>query len=307
MQKRTRILAVSVLAIIVVAAIVAAYFQMMPITNQLPSGQPPQWQVKVEGDVEQEKTVTLKEMTQMPLTTVNTIIDGENATYKGVTLLDFCNKSSMFWDAGPIDVISANGERATLTTFQAWNSTFYPYYQINNRIMLVFVKNGQWLTDETGGPVRLIAPYFADAYQVENVAEVDIGLWTVSVSGAVSNPLTITGENVTDFQQTTVHAEFFPGGEPNRTSDWTGASMMTVLKAANMSNTADMVTFIAIDGYEQNFTITQIQDSQMLLGYIENGKAFPLNQGGPFRLFLPTEQYKWGQYWVKFVHMIIVS
>lgn len=306
MQKRTKILAISVLVIIVVAIFVV-YFQMKPSASQLPSGEAPQWQIKVSGEVKQEVTMTLKEMTQMPLTTVNTVIDGENATYKGVTLLDFCERSGMDWDAGTINIISANGDEAALTVFQAWNSTSFPRGQNNSRIMLAFVKNGQWLTNETGGPVRLIAPYFSDQYQVESVAEVNIGLWTVSVSGAVSNPLTITGENVTDFQQTTVHAEFVPGDEPNRTSDWTGASMMSVLNAAKMSNTAETVTVVAIDGYEQNFTIAQIQESQMQLGYMENGKALPLGQGGPFRLFLPTPQYKWGYYWVKFVKEIIVT
>jgi DMSO/TMAO reductase YedYZ molybdopterin-dependent catalytic subunit len=306
MQKRTKILAISVLAIIVVATFVA-YFQMKPSTNQLPTGNPQQWQIKVSGEVKQEVTTTLKEMTQMPLTTVNTVIDGENATYKGVTLLEFCERSGMDWDAGAINIISANGDEATVSVFQAWNSTSFPRGQNNSRIMLAFVKNGQWMSNGTGGPVRLIAPDFSDQYQLESVAEVNIGLWTMSVSGAVSNPLTITGENVTDFQQTTVHSEFVPGDEPNRTSDWTGASMMSVLNAAKMSNTAETVTIIAVDGYEQNFTISQIQAAQMQLGYMENGKALPLDQGGPFRLFLPTQEYKWGYYWVKFVKEIVVT
>src|SRR5208283_4929685 len=150
MQKRTKILAIFVLAIIVVATFVV-YLQMEPSASQLPSGKPPNWQIMVSGEVKQEVTMTLKEMTQMPLTTVNTVIDGENATYKGVTLLDFCTRNGMDWDAGPINIISANGDEATLTAFQAWNSTSYPYYQNNNRIMLVFVKNGQWMTNETGG------------------------------------------------------------------------------------------------------------------------------------------------------------
>ena len=54
-------------------------------------------------------------------------------------------------------------------------------------------------------------------------------------SGSVSNPMVITGKNLTLVEAKTVHAEFRPGGEPNRTSDWTGLPILDVLQTANMS------------------------------------------------------------------------
>lgn len=288
-------------------ATVAIYYRTLQTTNPLPSGEPPDCQITVTGSVRQERTWTLKEISEMPLTNVNVVTDGENTTYIGVSLLEFCNQSGMFWDAGPIRIIATNGQSVTLNVFQAWNSTAYPRYQINNRIILAFVKDGQWMTKETGGPVKLITPAFGEQYQVDSVADLNIGLWTVSISGAVSNPLTFTGENMTNFQERTIESEFAPGDSPQVTANWTGLSMLGLLQASNMSNKVKMITIIAIDGYEENFTIQQIKDSQMLVGFKENSTYLPLSQGGPFRLFLPVDEYKWGYRWAKFVCQVVVS
>jgi len=103
---------------------------------------------------------TLKEITEMPLTEVQTVANGGNVTYVGVNLLEFCNQSGMLWYAGLIDVIGASGQAAALNVFQTWSSTTYPRYQIYNRIILAFAKNGEWMTNKTDRSVQLIAPGF---------------------------------------------------------------------------------------------------------------------------------------------------
>jgi DMSO/TMAO reductase YedYZ molybdopterin-dependent catalytic subunit len=311
MKKVTKIVAVTLIIIIVATVAVFAVMYKPPEevieeVIELPAGEPPQWQVKVAGNVEQEKTWTVKEISEMPLTKVIAVVNGENATYTGVTLFDFCSRSGMLWDAGPIDVIAEDGQGASLNIFQAWNSTAYPYFQVNNRITLVFVKNGKWIMEEAGGPVQLVAPYFSAEHQVDNVAEIHIGLWTMSVSGAVSNPLTISSENLTAFQEETVEAIFAPSGE-HRTSQWTGLSLMDVLQKAGMSSIARTVMFVAIDGYVKNFTLQEVEEAGMLIGYAENANHLGQEQGGPYRLFCTAEKYKWAQFWPKFVKEIIVS
>jgi DMSO/TMAO reductase YedYZ molybdopterin-dependent catalytic subunit len=309
MKKRTALLAIVTIAVVVLAAFASIYYSGVFTNNQtssaLPKGEPPQWQIKVTGDVEQEKTLTLKEISQMPLTNVTTVINGENATYLGVPFYNFCNVTGIQWDVGPIEVISAGGTKATINIFQAYNSSMYPYYYNKNVITLAFVKNGRWMTNETGGPAKLIAPYFAAGYQVENVAEVHFKPWTITISGEVETPLVITRENLTSFQQRTVYAEFAPSVK--RWSNWTGLPILDVLQAANMSQRAEKLTIIAVDGYVKNYTLDQVADGQMLIGYAENGSPLPHTEGGPFRLFAPTDQYKWAQFWVKYVTQIIVS
>ncbi|MCW4015058.1 MAG: molybdopterin-dependent oxidoreductase [Candidatus Bathyarchaeota archaeon] len=299
-------MAICLAAVIVLAAVLV--IQYLPSQNEaisLPEGEPPQWQVTVTGNVEQQKTLTLNEISEMPLTTVVTKVNGENVTYTGVTLFDFCNMSGMLWDAGQIEVIASDGHSATLNVFQAWNSTTYPYFQDINKITLVFVKDDQWMTEQTGGPVKLIAPYFSKEHQVEHVSTINIGLWTVSITGAVKNPITISSKNMTLFQQVTVEAEFVPG-DGSRTSDWTGLSVMDILEAANMSYRAEKIVVFAIDDYSRNYTLQEIEEAQMLVGYQENGEPLSQNKGGPFRMFLPVDKYKWAQFWVKFVTEIRV-
>jgi DMSO/TMAO reductase YedYZ molybdopterin-dependent catalytic subunit len=307
MKQKAAILALVAIVIISVAAFTTYYSLHVsePKDSSLPSGEPPQWQINITGDVDQEKTLTLKELTQMPLTNVTTIINGENATYVGVPFYDFCNLTGMQWDVGPIDVISTDGTKATMNIFQAYNSSAYPYYYTNNIITLVFVKNGQWLTEEAGGPVRLIAPYFAGEYQVESVSEIHFKPWMMSITGEVSNPLVITRANLSSFPQTTVYAEFAPSEK--RWSNWTGLPILDVLEMANMSQRAEKITVIAIDGYTKNYTLEQVADGQMLIGFAENDLPLAHSEGGPYRLFAPTDQYKWAQFWVKFISEIIVS
>jgi DMSO/TMAO reductase YedYZ molybdopterin-dependent catalytic subunit len=309
MKKKTVILATIMVIVLLLAATFTAYYVMQGASpkksSSLPAGEPPQGQIRITGDVEQEKTLTLKEISQMPLTNVTALINGENATYVGVPFYDFCNITGMQWDVGPIDIINTQGTKATLNIFQAYNSSAYPYYYTNNVITLAFVKNGQWITNETGGPLKLIAPYFAAGYQVENVAEVHFNPWTISISGEVTNPLVITRANLTSVPSTTVYAEFAPSEK--RWSNWTGLPILSVLQSANISDRAEKITIIAIDGYEKNYTLDQVSDGQMLIGYAENDSPLPHTQGGPFKLFAPTNQYKWAQYWVKFVSEIIVS
>ena len=111
----------------------------------------------------------------------------------------FATSTDILWDAGPLNIIGANGQLASLNIFQAWNSTYYPYDYNYNVIVLAFIKNGQWMTNQTGGPVKLIAPNFASNYQVEQVAEIHSDPWAVSITGDVANPMVITGQEHNSF------------------------------------------------------------------------------------------------------------
>jgi DMSO/TMAO reductase YedYZ molybdopterin-dependent catalytic subunit len=305
MKKKTKMLsAVAAAVIIVSAAVVVLYLQMPTEPNYLPSGEPPAGQLRITGEVSSEENLSLEELSQMPLTNVTVVVDYANVTYWGVPLYDFCNQTGVLWDAENITFISADGNQATLNIFQAYNSSAYPYNYNRNVIMLALAKDGKWLTAETGGPVKLVAPYFPAEDQVENVAEIRFDPWTISISGKVAEPLTFTAYNLTFVESRTVEAEF--AASEKRTSNWTGLPIMDVLQAANVSDRAEKVCVVAIDGYEKNFTLQQIEEGQMLIGYEENGNHLAHSEGGPFRLFAPTEQYKWAQNWVKFIHEIKV-
>ncbi len=137
--------------------------------------------------------------------------------------------------------------------------------------------------------------------------EINLQPWTVTVNGSVTNPMVLTGGNITAYEVKTVNAPFAPGGEPQRTSDWTGVTLESVLQASGVSSSATKITVTAIDGYSREFTLAQVQSTGMLIGYQENGKYIPPKDGAPFRLFVPTEEFKWGQNWVRWMSEITVS
>jgi DMSO/TMAO reductase YedYZ molybdopterin-dependent catalytic subunit len=304
-KNKTRILLFVLVAVVVISTFSLVLLYSYPTANdQLPSGEQPQAQIRISGDVEREISWTSKEIAGLPLTNVTVKVNGSNETFLGVAFYDFCNMSGIRWDVGPIEIVSSDGSKATVNIFQVYNSSAYPYYYNSNVIMLAFARNGQWLTSDSGGPLKFVAPYFPAEYQIENVVEVHFKPWTISISGMVENTVTLTENNLVSFPQRTVYAEFAPSEK--RWSNWTGVPILDLLQAANVSKRAEAVTVTAVDGYQKNYTLQQIDEGQMMIGYAENNNPLPLDQGGPFRLFAPTEKYKWAQFWVKYVVDIAV-
>jgi DMSO/TMAO reductase YedYZ molybdopterin-dependent catalytic subunit len=305
MKNKTIMLSTAIVAAIILAGSAFVLLNLTPATGDLPPGEPPEWQIQITGNVAQEETWTLKDITQLPLTNVTNIINGENATYLGVPFYDFCNQTTKQWDSGEIEIISVDGTKASINIFHAYNSSAYPYYYTNNVVTLAFAKNGKWLTTETGGPLKLVVPYSGDEYQVETIAEICFNPWTISISGEVETPLTISNSNLASFPSKTVYAEFAPSEK--RWANWTGLPILEILEAANVSSRAEKITITAVDGYVKNYTLDQVREGQMMIGYAENDCPLSHPEGGPFRLFAPTEKYKWAQFWVKFVCDIKVS
>jgi DMSO/TMAO reductase YedYZ molybdopterin-dependent catalytic subunit len=284
--------------VITISAIVVSLMQTAT-PNQLPTGTPLNWQIKTTGDTQKPQTWNINDLTKMPLTDVT--VKSENAIYRGVALIDFCSRTGTRWDAGAIIITGESGQTATINIYQAWNSTTYTYNHQYNSIVLAFAKNGEWLSSKDGGPVKLISPYFDSSYQIMQVTEVNSQPWMVRVTGNVVNPIVLTGGNLTAFNAQTVYGEFRPGGDPNRTSDWTGITILDLIDAAQPTGNISKVTIVGVDDYTKTFTLAQAKAGEMMLGYQENSQPLPVSEGGPFRLFAPTDAYKWGQYWVKYV------
>ncbi len=295
------------ITVIIIALVAVIYYlpgnSAQTGTLKLPTGNPPSAQLKIAGNLDTEKILTIGELSQMPLTSVTYTIKGETATYIGVTITDLLNKTSASWDTGFITVIAGDGYKNTINTYQAYNSTQYP----GNEFILAFTKDGQWITNSTEGPLKLIVPGLTSNYNIKNVAEINLQPWTVTVNGEVSNPMTLTGGNITNFEVKTVNAAFAPGGDAQRTSDWTGVTVSSILENSGVASSATKITVVAIDGYSREFTLEQVYSTGMLLGYQENSAYLSPNDGQPFRLFVPTEEFKWGQNWVRWVSEITIS
>jgi DMSO/TMAO reductase YedYZ molybdopterin-dependent catalytic subunit len=305
MNGKQKIALTATMVAVVIIALAASIHYLTATMRQsslLPSGEPPTIQLQITGELASPKTLTINDLSKMPLTNVTHTIKGENANYVGVTLLELLNQTGASWDAGYINVI-ADGYNRTVNLYQVYNSTQYP----GNEVILAFVKDGKWITDTSEGPLKLITPGLASAYNVKSVLKINLQPWTINVTGAVSTPLLLTGQNITSFETKTVHATFAPTSELQRTSDWTGVTLSSVLQASGVSVCASKVTVTAIDGYSKDYTINQANDLGILIGYKENGAYLTPVNGQPFRLVVPTEDYKWGQFWVRWVFQITIS
>jgi DMSO/TMAO reductase YedYZ molybdopterin-dependent catalytic subunit len=290
---------------VVLIALASTYYIIQSPTkgsSLLPSGQPPQAQITVTGDILTQKMLTVRDVSQMPLTNVTSTIKGETANYVGVTLLTLLNKAGASWDTGAITIIGSDNYNKTINFYQAYNSTQYP----GSEVIVAIAKNGKWITDASEGPFKLITPSFASSYNIKSVQKINLQPWTVTINGT-NLPITLTSSNLTHFEMKTVTAAFAPGGEPQRTSNWTGVSLSSILQAGGIPTSASKVTVTAVDGYSRDYTITQVQSLGILIGIQENGQYLTPVNGQPYRLIIPSEDFKWGQYWVRWVTQVTVS
>ena len=297
------ILSAVVIAVIVIAGVSTYFLIGLPAhSSLLPSGTVPQGQVTVTGDISTPTTLTVKYLSTMPLSNVTVTIKGTTATYVGVTLLELLNKAGASWDTGFITLVGSDGYSKTINFYQAYNSTLYA----GKEIILAFAENGKWIPGTSNGPFWLIAPGFTPAYDVYSVTQINLQPWTISVTGTTS-PMTLISSNLTKYGTQTVQAVFAPGGQPQVTANWTGVPLWNILQAGGIPSGATTVTLTGIDGYSQQFNISQVQSIAMLIGYQENGQYLTPNMGQPYRLVLPSADYKWGRYWVSWVAQITVS
>jgi DMSO/TMAO reductase YedYZ molybdopterin-dependent catalytic subunit len=308
LNKNKKIVLTAISITLIISALAASIYYLSgvpaPGSNlSLPSGNPPQVQLKITGALAAEKTLTINDLTQMQLTNVTTTIKGETANYVGVTLLQLINHTGASWDTGFIKVIASDGFNRTINTYQAYNSTQYP----GKEIILSFAKNGNWITDIGEGPLKLITPGLASNFNVKSVSEILLQPWTINVTGAISNPLLLTGSNLANYEIKTVQAALAPGGEPQRTSSWTGVSLWSILQSSGLSEGSSKVTILAIDGYSREYTIQQAKEIGILIGYKENDDYLTPVNGQPYRLVVPLEDFKWGQYWVRWVSGVIIT
>jgi DMSO/TMAO reductase YedYZ molybdopterin-dependent catalytic subunit len=305
LNKNKKIALSAVAITVVLIALASTYYIIQSPTkgsSLLPSGQPPESQITVTGDVLTQKTLTVKDVSQMPLTNVTSTIKGETANYVGVTLLTLLNKAGASWDTGAITIIGSDNYNKTINFYQIYNSTQYR----GNEVIVAIAKNGKWITDTSEGPFKLITPSLASSYNVRSIQKINLQPWTITINGT-NLPMTLVSSNLTNFEIKTVAAAFAPGGEPQRTSNWTGVSLWIILQASGIPASASKVTVTAVDGYGRNYTITQVQNLGILIGFQENGQYLTPVNGQPYRLIVPNEDFKWGQYWVRWVTQVTVS
>jgi len=293
--KNQKIVVLAILAMTLLFGVSIYYLkENSALSPTLPTGTPPNAELKITGDVETEKTLTITDLKQMPLTIITQTSSGETSNYVGISVIELLKNVGAEWDVGLVSFRSKDVTKCTIDIYQAYNSTLFN----GSEFILAFAKNGQWLNGETQGPFVLVAPGL-ERNIVFGISEMNLQPWIIVVNGAVDHQLIITGKDIEDYEIKTVQATYAPPDGPQRVSNWTGVTLSSILQASGVSSEANKVTISAVDGYSKEFSLQEMQSLGLLIGYQENGVALSKVNSQPFRLIMPSEEFKWAQFWVK--------
>jgi DMSO/TMAO reductase YedYZ molybdopterin-dependent catalytic subunit len=136
--------------------------------------------------------------------------------------------------------------------------------------------------------------------------EIDIGEWTLTIGGLVSDPLELTYDELLGLPQESIFATLetisnAPGGSSIGNAVWTGVPFSYLIDLAGLDNTVLEVAFYCADGYSTSITIEEASEDGVMLAYKMNGKPLTSRHGFPVRMVVPK---KYGMKWPKWVNEI---
>jgi DMSO/TMAO reductase YedYZ molybdopterin-dependent catalytic subunit len=127
--------------------------------------------------------------------------------------------------------------------------------------------------------------------------------WTLSVTGEVEHPLTLTWEQVLALPAITSVSDFHCVTSWSRLDNrWEGVAFRTI--AERVQPTSDATYVIGEDdwGYTANLPLEVLMDDDVLLAYKHNGRGLEAVHGGPLRLVVP-KRYGWKSVkWLRALH-----
>ncbi len=133
---------------------------------------------------------------------------------------------------------------------------------------------------------------------------VDITSYRLTVSGLVETPLSLIYQDVLAYPSVTRVVLLICPVTFADNAGWTGVTVATILAAAGIKPEAKEVTFYAIDGYNQSFSLKDVQQDGVFLAHTVNGQILPPDHGYPLRLVVKGF---FGAFWVKWVERVEVS
>jgi DMSO/TMAO reductase YedYZ molybdopterin-dependent catalytic subunit len=132
----------------------------------------------------------------------------------------------------------------------------------------------------------------------------------LEVNGKVNNPLSLTMTEVKFLNSTTMQVTLTSSSkiQDNGVFNYTGITLQTLLKQADIQGNATSIYIQASDGYGYSLTIQDANSPTTIIAYQKDGAALtPLKSDGegPLRLIIGSDQY--AQRWVRGVVAVIVN
>ncbi len=269
---------------------------------KLPSGQIPDCTIHITGlpgdfsisvaYMVADMDLLIREDTSM----VNKYGNVFNHTYIGVDIYDLLKALGLQWNAGTVIFEAADGYAPPVNLY---NLGMY-YSELGKKdthALLAFVEDGEWITEDNGGPVRVVLPDFASKYWVGNLANISVEPWSFEVTGAVNGTTdfsidTFTAENGYNITEFFVEGH---GTHGNTEATYTGVPLREVLNRTAPWDNATKVRVKCVDEYDALFNISDVMDNPesenpMILALEQDGN--PMDVGdGLLQLIVPDDQY----------------
>jgi DMSO/TMAO reductase YedYZ molybdopterin-dependent catalytic subunit len=118
--------------------------------------------------------------------------------------------------------------------------------------------------------------------------------WTLSVTGRVTKPLTLTKDDLLAMPPTNQYATLEcvsntvnPPGALISNGKWTGVPLATILNQAGLTSDAIYIIFHCAEGYTVGIPKERALEPGALLAYMMNDQTLPVEHGFPLRAIIP--------------------
>jgi len=132
------------------------------------------------------------------------------------------------------------------------------------------------------------------------VPRFDPTTWDFRVDGEVDRPLRFTYKEFTALPTVQVTSDFHcVTGWSTFDNVWTGVSLRELAARSMIRPSARFATFSCGDGYTTSHPLDVLFDRDVLLAWSHDGRALPIEHGGPVRLVVPKRYAYKSAKWVR--------
>jgi DMSO/TMAO reductase YedYZ molybdopterin-dependent catalytic subunit len=145
-------------------------------------------------------------------------------------------------------------------------------------------------------PARLPpGQYFTEKWPVlhaGDVPDVDVATWTLSITGEVEHPVTLSYEELRALPATEVTTDIHCVTRWSRfDAEFRGVHWRELAALCRPKPTAKFVIAHAEHGFTANVPLAALEDEQALIVYEADGEPLTPEHGYPVRLFIPTKYF----------------
>jgi DMSO/TMAO reductase YedYZ molybdopterin-dependent catalytic subunit len=161
-------------------------------------------------------------------------------------------------------------------------------------------------------PARLPpGQYYTDKWPVLHAGEipaVDLGAWTLQVTGDVEEPLTLTFDELQQLPATEVTTDIHCVTRWSRfDARFKGVHWSELAKLCNPKPSARFAIAHAEHGFTANVPLEALENEHALVVYEADGAPLTPEHGRPVRLFIPTTYFWKSAKWLRGIELSAVD